>query len=84
MTMWKDKPAWVARFIPLLNLMLTKKSFVAMSDIMRMIILYYKGGLCQDVKIKLKTPNAQFFDEPLVNTDVLQLVDGGPNKENWA
>ncbi len=84
MALWKDKPAWVLKFIPLLDLLFAKKSFVTMSDIMRMIILYYKGGLYQDVKIHLKTPNVEFFDQPLVNTDVLQLVDGGPNKENWA
>ncbi|MCO7223279.1 DUF4157 domain-containing protein [Pleionea sp. CnH1-48] len=84
MAAWKDKPPWVSKFLPLLQIMLAKKSFVAMSDIMRMIILFYKGGLYQDVKIQFKTNSLQFFNEPLVNTDVLQLADGGSNKENWA
>lgn len=81
---WKERPKWVDDFLPLLEILLSKKSYVTMSDIMRMIVLYYKGGLYQDVKIKLSTPEAKFFDEPLVNTNKLQLVDGGMNKENWA
>lgn len=84
MGLWKEKPDWVGKFLPLLDILLEKKSFVTMSDIMRMIILYYKGGLYQDVKIQLESPEAKFFDEPLVNVDKLQLVDEGSNKENWA
>jgi len=81
---WDDRPEWVSRFLPLLEVLLSKKSYVTMSDIMRMIILYYKGGLYQDVKIHLQTPNAEFFDQPLVNVGKLQLVSGGSNMENWA
>lgn len=79
----RDKPKWVERFLPLLEILLAKKSYVTMSDIMRMIILHYKGGLYMDVKIQLTTPDAQFFDEPLVNTGKLQLVQAD-RKENWA
>ncbi len=82
-TMWEDKPKWVEHFLPILDVLLEKKSFVTMSDIMRMIILYYKGGLYQDVKIQLTTKDARFFDEPMVNQNKLQLVDAG-HKENWA
>lgn len=84
MEAWEDRPEWVSRFLPLLEILLSKKSYITMSDIMRMIILYYKGGLYQDVKIHLQTPEAKFFDQPLVNADKLQLVSGGSNKENWA
>lgn len=81
---WEDKPAWVESFLPILDVLLAKKSYVAMSDIMRMIILYYQGGLYADVKIQLATPEAKFFAEPLVEVDRLQLADGGSNTENWA
>ena len=84
MAAWAGRPDWVTRFLPLLDILLEKKSYVAMSDIMRMIILYYQGGLYQDVKIRLDGKNAKFFDEPLVNAGKLQLADGGANKENWA
>lgn len=84
MALWEDRPDWVGKFMPILDILLAKKSYVAMSDIMRMIILFYSGGLYQDVKIELASPQAQFFDTPKVNTDKLQLVDGGPNTENWA
>ncbi|ATQ77072.1 hypothetical protein CR152_23065 [Massilia violaceinigra] len=84
MALWEDRPDWVGKFMPILNILLAKKSYVAMSDIMRMIILFYSGGLYQDVKIELASPQAQFFDTPKVNTDKLQLVDDGPNTENWA
>jgi hypothetical protein len=84
MSLWDDKPDWVESFMPILDILLEKKSYVAMSDIMRMIILYYSGGLYQDVKIELTSPEAQFFDTPKVNADKLQLVDGTTNAENWA
>ena len=84
MLQWEERPSWVDDFLTILDILLEKKSYVAMSDIMRMIILYYQGGLYTDVKITLETPDAKFFDEPLVNVGKLQLVDGGSQIENWA
>ncbi|PWW11671.1 hypothetical protein [Mangrovibacter plantisponsor] len=80
---WKGRPDWIDVFIHIMDILIEKKSFVAMSDIMRMIILYYQGGLYQDVKIQLQTPNASFFSEPLVNVDKLQMTNES-RMENWA
>lgn len=74
MAAWTDRPEWITRLLEILEILYAKKGFVAMSDIMRMIVLYYKGGLYLDLKIKLASPEAEFFNEPKVHTDILQCI----------
>lgn len=80
---WTSKPEWVEQYLPLLDSLYAKKNYVAMSDIMRMIILYYQGGLYLDSKIKFGKDVKQFFENPMVKDDNIQLVLCD-RKENWA
>lgn len=85
MSAWSDRPAWVDLFIANMHIILDKKGWVAICDIMRMIILYYRGGLYLDVKIIINDEHATFFAQPKVTQNHLmcyQTVDG--RKENWS
>lgn len=78
MAEWKGdtRPTWVDSFMVILEILERKKAYVAMSDIIRMIILYYRGGLYADLKIEFGD-----FDNLFTKEDTLGLA---PGKENWA
>jgi Glycosyltransferase sugar-binding region containing DXD motif len=78
---WDDMPRWVQDFIPILEVLFEKKSYVAMSDIMRLIILYFEGGLYLDTKILLTSQECPFLEEP--KTFQHKLLIRKP-RENWA
>ena len=78
---WEEKPEWVEKLIPILDIMKSKKAWIAMSDIMRMIVLYYTGGLYLDLKIQLDTETVFFDSSPQVKMNQLLLAKGN---ENWA
>lgn len=72
---------WLIDFIPILDILLEKKGYVAMGDLMRMIVLYLDGGLYTDVKAIVHQPDGDFFKDPKANKGGLHLA---PGKENWA
>lgn len=83
MKLWErsgDMPTWVKRWLPILDILYEKKSYITMSDLMRMIILYYEGGLYLDVKIKVNTDKALFKERPMVEVDTANFYAS----ENWA
>lgn len=80
MEAWKERPEWVSAWLPILDILMEKKSYITMSDIMRMIILYYEGGLYMDVKIKATSEKASFKDTPKVYINRAHFY----SLENWA
>ncbi|WP_158628766.1 eCIS core domain-containing protein [Dyella choica] len=83
MQKWQDSglmPEWVEGWLPILKILLAKKSYIAMSDIMRMIILYYEGGVYMDVKIQVQSGKAKFKDRPMLLINTANFYA----KENWA
>lgn len=83
MQAWKERcnmPSWVENWLPILEILMEKRSYITMSDIMRMIILYYEGGVYMDIKIKVNIEKAGFKDSPkaLINTACFY------DAENWA
>ncbi|GAB2579783.1 hypothetical protein GCM10027066_22600 [Dyella jejuensis] len=75
-----DRPGWVAHWLPILDVLYRKKSYIAMSDIMRMIILYYEGGLYMDMKIQVDAGRASFKERPMLLINTANFYD----RENWA
>ncbi|MFT5779240.1 MAG: hypothetical protein ACI837_002197 [Crocinitomicaceae bacterium] len=73
-------PDWVNRWMPILDWLMAKKSFITMSDIMRMIILYYEGGVYTDVKIKVNPAKSAFKSNPMLLINTANFY----NQENWA
>ena len=83
MEIWKergDRPEWVTRWLPILDVLYRKKSFIAMSDLIRMIILYYEGGLYMDIKIKVDPDKAAFKEQPMLQINKVNFY----SLENWA
>jgi hypothetical protein len=80
MEKWKSRPEWVSKWLPILEILWAKKSYITMSDIMRMIILYYEGGMYLDVKIEISAENATFKERPMVFIDRAHFY----SSENWA
>lgn len=82
MEAWGEKPDWVVQYLTRLDVMLEKKAYVAMGDIMRMIILWFMGGVYVDVKILFSDARA-FLEKPQVIQHRLMCVNSG-RIENWA
>lgn len=83
MVRWENSgnmPEWVQKWLPILDILYKKKSFITMSDLMRMIILYYEGGVYLDVKIKVQPDKALFKERPMVMIDTANFY----SSENWA
>ncbi|MEL6133873.1 MAG: DUF4157 domain-containing protein, partial [Bacteroidota bacterium] len=83
MAIWKESgnmPEWVENWLPILDVLYEKKSFVTMSDLMRMIILYYEGGVYMDVKIKVQPDKALFKERPMLKVNQVNFYA----RENWA
>jgi hypothetical protein len=83
MNTWKksgNMPEWVNAWLPILQVLRHKKSFITMSDIMRMIILYYEGGVYMDVKIKVNPGHADFKSKPMLLINTANFYSA----ENWA
>ena len=55
----KDKPLYLTTYFNKLN----KKCFAMVSDFMRIVLLYYEGGVYLDVKTKPKKPLRDFIKE---------------------
>jgi hypothetical protein len=83
MRAWRHKrtmPEWVENWLPILEILYEKKSYITMSDIMRMIILYYEGGVYMDVKIKVDAERTAFQSSPMLLVNTVNFYD----RENWA
>ncbi len=83
MELWKergDMPEWVGHWLPILDILYEKKSYITMSDLIRMIILYYEGGVYLDVKIKVAPDKALFKELPMVKVNTANFYA----HENWA
>ena len=76
----KNMPEWVKNWLPILDILYEKKSFITMSDLMRMIILYCEGGVYLDVKIKVQNDKALFKECPMVKVNTANFYE----RENWA
>ncbi len=79
---WKRRgtmPKWVDAWLPILEVLMAKKSYITMSDIMRMIILYYEGGVYMDVKIQVDT-KSDLTTAPKLLINTVNFYD----RENWA
>jgi hypothetical protein len=83
MAAWDDRPEWLTRYLDYLDAMLPKKAYVAMGDLMRMIVLWFMGGVYVDVKIQFVGTAKEFLQEPQVAPDRLMCVYSG-RMENWA
>ncbi len=71
---WSLEKAWVKIFLNTLDILYEKKSYVAMSDIMRMMILYFMGGMYLDIKIKIDSPDCDFFTSPSMEKNILYMM----------
>lgn len=83
MNTWKKQgtmPKWVERWLPILDILKAKKSYITMSDIMRMIVLYYEGGVYMDVKIKVNPGKSDFKTRPMLLVNTANFYA----RENWA
>ncbi|QMV14624.1 OTU domain-containing protein [Vibrio spartinae] len=84
MMAWTERPKWVDFFIDNMRIILDKKGFVAIGDIMRMIILYFRGGLYLDAKIIIDDERNDFFQHPKTTSDQLLCYQTSGRKENWS
>lgn len=83
MRAWKESgkmPKWVDAWMRILEVLRAKKSYITMSDLMRMIILYYEGGVYMDVKIKVNPGHADFKNKPMLLINTANFYA----HENWA
>jgi len=55
----KDKPKYLSNYLSRIN----KKCYAMVADYIRMILLYYNGGVYMDVKTRPKTPLNTFIKE---------------------
>lgn len=81
---WDARPDWLTALVQYLDAMLPKKGYIAMGDIMRMVVLWIVGGVYVDVKIQFLGGAAKFFLRPRVSRDRLMCVSSGHGLENWA
>ena len=79
----QEHPRWLEEIMPILDILFQKKAYIAMSDIMRLLILYFRGGLYTDVKIQFpQPPDTLLFSDPKIQRGIISVPNANP--ENWA
>lgn len=85
MLLWHDQPGWIRDCLRYLDAMLPKRAYVAMGDIIRMVVLWFMGGLYVDTKILFDVLTApRFFRGPRIALNRLICASANGRMENWA